>query len=310
MVIVRLMGGLGNQMFQYAAGLRLAHRRRTELKLDLSFLLDHSPRENAVYREFDLSVFNFRTSTASPAEIRRFRCLRHRGSKNVLRRIASTLRQRHYYREQQLTFDSDVLELPEETYLEGYFQNERYFVDIERMIRQQFRLTPDESGLQAATLRLADRIRTDDAVCLHVRRADYVTNPLASRIHGTCSLNYYERGIEKLRSLGISGKIFVFSDDDDWCRKTFRDASHFEIVGKEHAGPRASVHLWLMTLCRHFLIANSSFSWWAAWLSDYKEKIVVRPSPWFKAQELYEIDICPEEWIKISNEPAMTEAIT
>lgn len=302
MIVVRLMGGLGNQMFQYAAGLRLAHRHRTELKLDLSFLMDRAPRENFSYRDLDLVIFNFPVSSASPEEVHRFRCLRPSGSRNFVRRIANKLSQRHYYFEHDLGFNPCVLELPDETYLEGYFQNEGYFSDIEQIVRQRFRLAPDESKLPAATRRLADVMRTDDAVCLHVRRADYVTNPLINCIHGVCSLDYYQRGLAKLRSLGVSGKTFVFSDDEYWCRENFKNASQFEVVGNEHAGPRASTHFWLMTLCRHFLIANSSFSWWAAWLSKSPNKVVVRPSRWFQLPQCQDAEICPDYWLKVSNE--------
>ena len=306
MIVVRLMGGLGNQMFQYAAGLRLAHRHRTELKLDLSFLIDCSPRKNFAYRDFDLVVFKFPILRASPKEIRQFRSLRPSGSKNFLRHFANKLMGRHYYLENHLAFDPSVLELPDETYLEGYFQNESYFSNIEHIVRQRFRLAPDETKLPAATRRLADKIRSDDTVCLHVRRTDYVTNPLTNRYHGVCSLHYYERALAKSRSLGMTGKVFVFSDDEAWCRENFRDTSQFQIVGNEHAGPRASTHLWLMTLCRHFLIANSSFSWWAAWLSENPSKTVVRPSQWFQAQGLKDIDICRPDWIKVSNESAFS----
>jgi len=306
MIVVRLMGGLGNQMFQYAAGLRLAYRHQAELKLDLSFLMDRSPRKNFAQRNFDLVVFNLPILTASPGEISQFRRLRPSGSRNFLRHVANKLTGRHYYIEHHLVFDPSVLELPDETYLEGYFQNESYFSDIADMVRERFRLAPDESKLPAATRNVADQIRTSDAVCLHVRRTDYVTNHFTSGYHGVCSLGYYERGIAKLRSLGISGKIFVFSDDEGWCRENFRDTSQFHIVGNEHAGLRASTHLWLMALCRHFLIANSSFSWWAAWLSDNPSKIVVRPSQWFQAQDLKDIDICPPDWIKVSGESAFS----
>jgi hypothetical protein len=302
MIVVRLMGGLGNQMFQYAAGLRLARRHRTELKLDLSFLLDRTPREHAVYRDFDLSIFNFPTSTASAEEVRQFRSLKPSGSRNFIRHFANKLTGRHYYFEHHLSFDPRVLELPDETYLEGYFQNEMYFSDIEKRIRQLFRLAPNEFKLPAATRRLAGEILGGDAVCMHVRRADYVTNPLFNRSHGVCSLDYYERGLAKLRSLGVSGRIFVFSDHDSWCRENFRDAARFTVVGNEHAGPHASIHFWLMTLCRHFLIANSSFSWWAAWLSDNTRKIVVRPRQWLQAPEWKDIDICPPAWIRVAND--------
>jgi len=308
MIVVRVMGGLGNQMFQYAAGLRLAHSHQTELKLDLSFLLDRSPRENFTYRDLDLVVFNFPITTASPEEVRQFQRLRSSGSRNLLRRIANKMRRRHYYVEKHLGCDRSVLELPNDTYLDGYFQHENYFSDIDHIIRDRFRLAPDESRLPTATRRLADKIRLDDAVCLHVRRADYVTNAFINRIHGICSLDYYERGLAKLRSLGVSGRVFVFSDDEQWCRDNFIDASQFEIVGDEHAGPRASTHLWLMILCRHFLISNSSFSWWAAWLSNHPGKVVVRPSQWLRARESLNVDICPAPWIKISNESASVAA--
>lgn len=304
MIIVRLMGGLGNQMFQYAAALRLAHRHQAELKFDLSFLLDRSPREHFAYRDFDLAVFNFPFSTASSEEIQQFRCLRPSASRNVFRRISNKLTRRRYYFERHLAFDPTVLELPDETYLEGYFQHEGYFSDVEELVRQRFRLEPDESKLLFATRRLADEIRIDDSICLHVRRADYVTNPITNRYHGVCSLNYYERGLAKLRSLGVKGKVFVFSDDENWCRENFTNASQFTIVGNEHAGIRASTHLWLMTLCRHFVIPNSSFSWWAAWLSENSSKLVVRPSQWLQASEVANVDICPAPWIKISNESA------
>jgi hypothetical protein len=210
MIVVRLMGGLGNQMFQYAAGLRLAHRHRTELKLDLSFLMDRSPRENFAYRDFDLVVFNLPITTASPEEVRQFRCLRQPGSRNRLRRIANKLRRRHYYVEKHLRFDPRVLELPNETYLEGYFQNENYFSDIEPIIRQRFRLAPDESKLPAATRSIADEIRVDDSLCLHVRRADYVTNPLSTEFMGSVHWTITREGWQSCVRLGLAGK-FSFS---------------------------------------------------------------------------------------------------
>jgi hypothetical protein len=302
MIMARLMGGLGNQMFQYAAGLRLAMRHKTTLKLDLTFLLDRTPRENFTYREFDLAIFNLPAEITSPAEVRRFRRLAEPVSWSVLKWAANKLTKRHYYLERSPAFDARVLDLPDETYLEGYFQNERYFADIEVEIRKSFGLTPDESKLPADTRRLADEIRTCDAICLHVRRGDYVAIPVVTRHHGVCGLDYYERGLSKLRSMGAVGRVFVFSDDVVWCRENFKEADGFTVVGNEHAGRRASTHLWLMTLCRHFLISNSSFAWWAAWLGGSANKSVVRPFPWFQAPEVRDANICLPGWVVVRND--------
>lgn len=296
------MGGLGNQMFHYAAGLQLATRHHTTLKLDLTFLLDRTPRENFTYRDFDLVIFNLPAEIASPAEVRRFRRVSEPASRTVLERVADKVTKRHYYLERSPAFDAGVLDLPDETYLEGYFQDERYFADIEVEIRKRFRLTPDESKLATETRRLADEIRASGGTCLHVRRGDYVTNPVTLRHHGLCGLDYYQRGLDKLHSMRAVARVFVFSDDPGWSHDNFKEADGFTVVGQDQAGPRASTHLWLMTLCRHFLISNSSFAWWAAWLSESPEKTVIRPSCWFQAPELRDIDICPQRWVVIRND--------
>lgn len=302
MIMVRLMGGLGNQMFQYAAGLQLATLRKTILKLDPTFLLDRMPRENFTYRDFDLEIFDLQPEIASPAEVRRFRRLAEPASRSVLERVADKLARRHYYLESSPAFDAGVLELPDETYLEGYFQNERYFADIGVEIRKRFRLAPDESKLPAGTRRLADDIRSNQGICLHVRRGDYASNPVSFQHHGLCSLEYYQNGLKELRARGATGPVFIFSDDVKWCRDNFKESDKFVVVGDEHAGPCSSLHFWLMTLCQSFVIANSSFSWWAAWLGENPNKIVVRPSQWIQASEFRDADICPPSWIKVSNE--------
>lgn len=301
MIITRLIGGLGNQMFQYAAALRLAMRHDAVVKFDLSFLEDRTDR-GFTLRDFDLVIFNLAEKAASAREVRKYRRLIEPATRTRLERIADKFSARHFYLEKHQTFQPEVLGLPDDTYLEGYFQNERYFGDVGMEIRKHFRLTPDESMLSAETRLLADEIRTAGGTCLHVRRGDYVSNPIAARHHGVCGLEYYRRGLEKLRSLGSSVRVFVFSDDSAWCHENFKPADGFTVVGQEHAGPRASTHLWLMTLCQHFLIANSSFAWWAAWLGQDSNKIVIRPSRWFRAPELKDAEICPPSWLEVSND--------
>jgi len=299
MIIVRLMGGLGNQMFQYAAGLRLATQHQTRLKLDLTFLLDRSPRENFTYRDFDLVIFGFPTEIATAAEVRRFRRLAPTTSRSMWKRAVNTLGRRHYYLETNFAFDPRVLELPGHTYLEGYFQSERYFADIAAEIRRRFCLETDEKALPSPTRRLADEIRTENGICMNVRRGDYVTIPSHNRFHGVCPLEYFVGGLSELRGRGATGRGFVFSDDVEWCRDNFGNRGDLTIVGEEHAGPRFSTKLWLMSLCRHFVIPNSSFGWWAAWLARGEHKMVVSPLNWLANPNIDTSDLIPPDWIRI-----------
>jgi len=296
--MVRLMGGLGNQMFQYAAALQLATLRKTMSKVDLTFLLDRAPRANFTQRDFDLVIFNLVPEIASSKEVRPFRRIAERASGSVFERMANKLARRTYYLERSPAFDVHVLDLPDETYLEGYFQNERYFADIAPAIRQGFSLKLDPTEMPAETRGLEAEIRSGESVCLHVRRGDYVTSPDNIRLLGYCSLDYYKTALAQLRSRGVHGRVFVFSDDLKWCRENLNSAE-LTVVGEEHAGPRASTYFWLMTLCKHFVISNSSFGWWAAWLSESPHKTVIRPAPWFQAPEVREFDICPPGWLSI-----------
>ena len=298
MIIVQLMGGLGNQMFQYATGLALAKRHGTALKLDLTALLDRSFRQNIVSRDYDLLVFNVPEEKASEVEIRKFRRLADPASRTLAERIGDKLVSRHIFCEKDPQFDTEVLKLPDETYLQGFFQDERYFADSAQTIRERFLLTPDEATLPAATRNLADEIRSNESICVHVRRADYVNNRATSDFHGICSLGYYTKSLSELRSNGAMGPVFVFSDDVEWCRQHLQETLGCTVVGEEHAGARASTHFWLMTLCQNFVIANSSFSWWAAWLAQGDAR-VCRPDPWFDEPRYRSAEVCPKSWIKI-----------
>ena len=299
MIVVRLMGGLDNQMFQYAAGLRLALRHRTELKLDLSFLEDRTPRADVTPREFELDVFGFPVARADEADIDPFRRLTEARRRSFGDALLDRFAPRACFVENGPWFDARVLQLPRRSYLHGYFQNERYFADIAPLIRARFDVDPDESTLPRETVELAARMRAPESICLHVRRGDYVSNPTIRGVHGVCSRTYYERALAELRTRGAHGRVYVFSDDPEGCGTAFADFADATIVGREHAGPRGSIHLWLMTLCQHFIVANSSFSWWAAWLGSRAGKRVVRPSPWFQLPALRSADLCPPDWIAV-----------
>jgi hypothetical protein len=299
MVLVRLQGGLGNQMFQYAAGLRLAITRRTELKLDLAGLLDRRVPQAGAVRDYDLHLFKIREEVATPREVRSFLRIGNPGSRTILERLEDKFVRRCLFHEQTLNFDPQVLQLSGKTYLDGYFQNENYFADIESIIRERFRFPISIDELPEHTKTLAARIRTMDSVCIHVRRGDYVSNPAAFEFHGTCGPEYYATSAAWVAGKIVAPTFFIFSDDLEWCRANLQLPDAFIFVGPEYDGPKFFHKFWLMSQCKHFVISNSSFGWWAAWLATNAGKLVARPSAWFKSPDVRDVDICPPSWMRI-----------
>lgn len=290
MIVTRLRGGLGNQMFQYAAGLRLACARGTRLLLDTSPLCDpgcHTPRSYA------LGPFRLSAGRASPEELAAFgrsrRSLASRLARRLGRRPDAAAVERHFH------FDEEVLALPDGVCLRGYWQSERYFADAADRVRRELRLERPPTGRNAE---LAAEIAACNAVSLHVRRGDYVSDPVANAMHGVCSLDYYRRATELVVGRVPDATFFVFSDDPGWTR------DHLQLPGKatvvDHNGPAAGHEdLRLMSLCAHHIIANSSFSWWGAWLDPRPDKIVVAPERWFADGARDTADLCPAAWVKL-----------
>jgi hypothetical protein len=300
MVIVRLFGGLGNQMFQYAAGLRLARHHGTPFKLDLRALLDRRPNKDFVFRDYNLGIFPIKPDFASRWEASQYGRDPEWGAMGHLARAIGKLKGCSYFYEPEHVYDPRVLNLGDNVYLTGVFQDERYFIDCEKEVRTSFDLNPDPTTLPEATRKLAEEIRGQKSICLHIRRGDCVAHQLASRYQGVASMEYNHAAIAELRSRGADGRVYIFSDDADWCRQTFTDTTQFTVVGDEHAGKLSETHLWLMTLCNYFAIPNSSFSWWAAWLGKREGKIVARPARWNREEALKDRDICPASWLKIN----------
>ena len=288
MVITRLSGGLGNQMFQYAAGKRLATRLGVGYRLDLSLF---ETLQCATPRRYALDVFALDDPIASPEEVRPF--LPRRGVRSWLDRLGG--RRRTYYRERHFHFDPAVLELGGDVCLEGYWQSERYFADIAGLIREAFRFPEPRSG---PNLELGRRIRDVVAVSVHVRRGDYVADETTHRWHGVCGIDYYRRAIEHIAERIERAEFFVFSDDPAWAQANLKFPTAVTFV--DHNPPeRGFEDMRLMSLCRHHIIANSSFSWWAAWLAVNGDKIVVAPRRWFATDELDASDVCPADWLRL-----------
>lgn len=284
MVTVRLLGGLGNQMFQYAVGRAIAHRRGTSLALDVSAYPDHKQRR------YSLGVFKIVENFAS-RRAPRPSLLRSWAQRWRLPAFTYLLVERKYF-----SFDPTVLDAPGNVYLDGYWQSERYFKEIEPVIRREFRWK-EEPGPKNAEM--ANRIKAANAVAIHVRRGDYVHDPKTHELHGVCPPEYYREGARLIAAREPNPQFFVFSDDPEWVQANL-----------ELEGPTTYVNLnsidtgyedlRLMALCRHHIIANSSFSWWGAWLAN-SGGMVVAPQRWLRSKEYDIPDLIPEGWVRLEN---------
>jgi hypothetical protein len=294
MLVVNLIGGLGNQMFQYASAWALASEHGMELKLDISdfhrfpprrYLLDHFRVDAVIARPDELAMFDkdskrFRTAT------RKF-VARLLGDNRVTGRTVF---------ERGFPWQKIPLDRTIDTLLIGYWQSERYFLSMAHQIRQAFvlRAPPD-----ARTQRLLDDIDRQPAVSLHVRRGDYVSNPVVQKKHGLVGLDYYAAAVAHILALEPQARFYVFSDDLDWVRANLSMAAQAEYVDLN--GPdQPHEDLRLMSRCRHHIIANSSLSWWGAWLNPDPAKVVIAPRQWFTPESKRDArDIVPPSWVRL-----------
>ena len=298
MIVVRMKGGLGNQMFQYAAGRRLALRRGTDLRLDVSFHLKE--RGNATPRPFLLDRFNIAGSLIEGRELMDYMDRDLPWYKRPLNWAAYAwtkdwvLESPRAFVERDQNFEPTVLDLPDGTYLSGYFQTERYFADIGEQLKKELTV---RSPMDARNEEMAERIAEEGSVCLHVRRGDYYSNEACRSVHAVDLTDYYSKAISLLRSRAEGLHFFIFSDEPDWVRRHFGLGDDCTVVAVN--GPdEPEQDLRLMSLCRHFIIANSSFSWWGAWLSTNPDKVVIAPQRWFLDDRNVK-DRCPDSWIRL-----------
>jgi hypothetical protein len=293
LVIVRLIGGLGNQMFQYAAGRALALRHGAELKLDVSGF-DAYKR-----RRYELDALAIRASVATGTDLAMFGAdarPRSQFAERVRRRLRIHRKSRFpVHREPHFQFDPTLALLRPPVFLDGYWQSEKYFSDCAATLRRELTAS---APFDAANAAVAARIDAVTAVSLHVRRGDYVDDPKTNRYHGTCSLDYYRRAIELITARVDSPHVFVFSDDSPWTRANLRVEGPTTFVDANPAD-RGFRDMQLMSRCRHHVVANSSFSWWGAWLDPSPDKIVVAPKRWFNADDIDTRDLVPATWVRL-----------
>ncbi|MCE5324034.1 alpha-1,2-fucosyltransferase [bacterium] len=294
MIIVRLTGGLGNQLFQYAFGRRQAHVGGAELKLDISYYAANYMDG----RQYRLNNFNVVEDIASVVETASLAGRQHH---SLIGRLERALRSRlHMHkksivREHGCVFSPMALKKTDNVYLDGYWQSEKYFKDIEDILRSEFTVRNPQDQINRS---ISADIDQTESVSLHIRRGDYVSNAAFNKVHGVCAPDYYESAIERLMDEVKAPRFFVFSDDIEWCRDNLK--LKYPITFIDHNGEdRDYEDLRLMSRCKHHIIANSSFSWWGAWLSSNSGKIVIAPAKWFNDPHKDSKDIVPDSWQRI-----------
>jgi hypothetical protein len=277
-------------MFQYAMGRSLALRSNGSLKLDATNYGEYPDRA------FELNRFSVRARLASRADLQRCKGygLLGRFVAPKLGKLFPSLAIR-VVREQRAGYDESVLEARGGVYLIGYWQSEKYFSEFAKEIRAELALAVDLDGPDAT---LADRIRGEESVALHVRRADYVSDPIASAALGPLEADYYRSAISLVEAGIPRPHFFVFSDDPDWAKTHLRFDRPVTFV--THNGPgRGAFDMRLMSLCRHQIVANSTFSWWSAWLNPNPAKLVVAPARWYRDRSRDSSDLVPAAWTRV-----------
>lgn len=291
-IIVKVMGGLGNQMFQYALGRRLSQDRGVPLRLDLSWFEENSNRSGTAKREFALSEWRIDAKRANAEELMLFPL-----SRPLLKGLSRYLSPlvRPVITERSFRYDHQVLSVPKTAYLAGYWQSARYFASIKGKLRLEFSMNlPPCAHVQ----RLAEEAGQAGSISIHVRRGDYVNTPATNAFHGVCGIDYYRAAAKHLAGEVAEPRFLVLSDDLSWAREHLNLGWPTSFV--EH-DVSCTPHndMWLMSLCQHHVIANSSFSWWGAWLGANPAKKVVAPEKWFRRMDIDTTDLIPEGWARI-----------
>jgi hypothetical protein len=292
-VISHLIGGLGNQMFQYAYG------RSISALSGSVFLIDIDDLENRynLHNGYELNrVFNVDVGIATQLDL--YSVLGWQAIKGVKRILshqkAKIIRKDSFVVEPKYGYLSNVKDVHKNCYLVGYWQSEKYFDATKKLIKSEFSFKNDITRENAAIKCAIDNC---NSVSLHVRRGDYISNKKTNAVHGVCSIEYYQSAINYIDKNVLSPIYFIFSDDIEWVAKNIK--IHSRVVYVDHNKCQNSFYdMQLMSFCKHNIIANSSFSWWGAWLNDNNNKIVLAPKKWYSDNDVHS-DLLPESWIRL-----------
>ena len=292
MIISRLIGGLGNQMFQYAAGFALARRTGQMHCLDISDFEDYH-----LHQGFELEqVFAITSKLADKKQVRALLGWRAgKLAKRVLSRpILKGLRGRSFLVEPHFNYWAGMPGPEGHQYLSGYWQSERYFLDAQEHIRAEFAF---KKPLEGVNTKLASAMANTTSVSVHVRRGDYLSNPKNHSLMHVAEPSYYQAAISRIVSRVKDPEFYVFSDDMAWAKENI--TLDYPCTYISHNSQADSyIDMQLMSKCQHHIIANSTFSWWGAWLNPSRKKIVIAPKLWFR-NGMPDQDLIPSHWTRL-----------
>ena len=291
MIIVKLIGGLGNQLFQYSLGRSLAQKKNVQLKLDISGFQEYK------LHAYGLSHFNVKETFAMNEEIAKFQKYKRIPGKKSFLYNKLIANKNKYFQERQFHFDKGVFDVSDNCYLVGDWQTEKYFKNIEDIIRKEITVKTPQTGKDAEIAKKTEEV---NSVSIHIRRGDYANDLTTKDYFGIFGPEYYQKAMKIIAEKVKNPHLFVFSDDHDWVKKNIVLPYPTTYVDHNNADKNYE-DLRLMSGCKHFIIANSSFSWWGAWLSQNPNKLVVGPKKWFNnvKKSVKTDDIMPDDWIKI-----------
>ena len=282
MIIIQMAGGLGNQMFQYALYKQLTGMGKT-VKMD-----DEAGFREDAQRNPALAAFGIAYERASRQEIEEMTDSSMAFTARVRRKLFG--RQRRAYFEENKCFQPKIFDW-DDIYLEGYWQSEKYFRDVGNLLKKEFSLESvrrnrdNGYGLSEEAERYLNRIEQGESVSIHVRRGDYLLPQNQDLFGNICTDMYYENAVKKMMESRPDCTFYLFTNDNQW----LRERKDFPIVLVELPGNRDYETLMLMSRCRHNILANSSFSWWASYLNDNPDKQVIAPAEWMNGWDCSDI---------------------
>jgi hypothetical protein len=292
MIISHILGGIGNQMFQYAAGRSLSLNLNDDYFLDLNdfdrYRLHHGFE---LKRVFDLTIRPAKSSHVySTLGLRSLSLTR----KFLRIKLLRAFRGQHFIVEPHFNFWPEFFDIKSNGYLQGYWQSEKYFKQIESTIRKDFSFKLPLVGQNKS---IANKISKVNAISLHIRRGDYVSDAKTRQVMSLLDESYYLDAISYITTKIQDPVFYIFSDDMDWVKQNIT-INYPKVYVEHNSGVDSYIDMQLMSLCKHHIIANSSFSWWGAWLNPTQNKIVIAPEKWFQNNN-NDADLIPEGWVRL-----------
>jgi len=287
MIIIKLKGGLGNQLFQYALGRNISISRNINVAFDLSWFKERKDRT------YKLKNFNVKENIISEKEAKKLRKYSKKlGKLSFFHNLFIADHSKYIY-EKQFSFDPDILKVKDNVYLNGSWQSEKYFKDIKNILKKEIILSDNTSSEYQ---NIEKQMQNTNSVSLHIRQGDY-TSEKVQKVLKLLSNSYYQDAIRKIKSLVQNPTFFIFSDDVEWAKNNIKIDS--PVVFVSDGSLEDYEELMLMSKCKHNIIANSTFSWWGAWLNNSINKKVMAPKKWFNNETKDTSDLIPDSWIRI-----------